>query len=506
MPGDMGRPEPASSRMEGLKEKALRGGLVRLCGQGANFFLRFVAVVALARLLDPKDFGLVAMVTVVTGVYERFTSAGLSAATVQKANITEEQVSALFWVNILVGVLLSLLCLATAPVLVKFYNEPRLFWITIAVSAGFLFNAAGVQHFALLQRQLRYVAITAIEAATQFVGICVGVAMAVAGFGYWALVGAAMVAPAFSTVCAWFAAAWIPGVPRRGVGIRSMLAFGGTVTLNTMIVYIGYNFEKALLGRFWGADALGIYGRAYQLVSIPVASLNSAIGNVAFSALSRLQDDHDRLRSYFLKGYSLAVSMTLPITMFCALYANEIVLICFGPKWEEAAVIFRLLAPTILIFGMINPLAWLLLSIGLQGRSLRVGLVIAPLVIAAYVIGLPYGPEGVAFAYSAAMTLWLVPHIFWCLHDTVISPRELFSAISRPFLASIMAGALTFAFHAYTAPRLHVIVSVVLGGGVMFALYAAILLFALGQRDFYLDIVKGLRRSAPPPGKPEQFV
>ena len=124
--------------------------------------------------------------------------------------------------------------------------------------------------------------------------------------------------------------------------------------------------------------------------------------------------------------------MTLPITMFCALYANEIVLICFGPKWEEAAVIFRLLAPTILIFGMINPLAWLLLSIGLQGRSLRVGLVIAPLVIAAYVIGLPYGPEGVAFAYSAAMTLWLVPHIFWCLHDTVISPRELFSAISRP--------------------------------------------------------------------------
>jgi len=194
--------------MEGLKEKTLRGGLVRICGQGANFLLRFIAVVALARLLDPKDFGLVAMVTVVTGAYERFTSAGLSAATVQRANITEEQVSALFWVNILVGVLLSLLCLATAPALVKFYNEPRLFWITVAVSAGFLFNAAGVQHFALLQRQLRYVAITAIEASTQFVGICVGVAMAVAGFGYWSLVGAAVVAPAFSSVCAWFAAAW----------------------------------------------------------------------------------------------------------------------------------------------------------------------------------------------------------------------------------------------------------------------------------------------------------
>jgi PST family polysaccharide transporter len=491
--------------MEGLKEKALRGGLVRLVGQGANFFLRFVGVVALARLLDPHEFGLVAMVTVVTGVYERFTSAGLSAATVQKASITEEQISALFWVNVLVGVLLSLLCLATAPVLVKFYNEPRLFWITVAVSAGFLFNAAGVQHFALLQRQLRYVAITAIEAATQLVGICVGVAMALAGFGYWALVGAAVVAPAFGTVCAWLAAAWVPGMPRRQVGIRSMLAFGGTVTLNTMVVYIGYNFEKALLGRFWGADSLGIYGRAYQLVSIPVASLNATIGNVAFSALSRLQHDHDRLRSYFLKGYSLAVSMTLPITVFCALYADEIILISFGPKWAEAAVIFRLLAPTILIFGMINPLAWLLLSIGLQVRSLRIALVIAPLVMTAYVIGLPYGPKGVAFAYSAAMTLWLVPHILWCLHDTVISPRELFSAISRPFLASIAAGALTFVFHAYAGPWLNVFVSVALGGCVMLAVYAGVLLFALGQWDFYFDVIKGLRRSAPPPERSEQF-
>ena len=220
-----------------------------------------------------------------------------------------------------------------------------------------------------------------------------------------------------------------------------MLHFGGTVTLNSLVVYVAYNLEKVLLGRFWGADALGLYGRAYQLINIPTENLNHAIGGVAFSALSRLQNDPLRFRSYFLKGYSFVNSLTLPTTMFCALFADDIVLLALGPKWTDAVPIFRLLAPTILIFGMINPLAWLLMSIGLQVRSLRIALVIAPLVITAYVIGLPFGPSGVAFAYSAAMTVWLVPHILWCLHGTVISPRDLFLAIIRPLLSAVVAAA-----------------------------------------------------------------
>ena len=129
------------------------------------------------------------------------------------------------------------------------------------------------------------------------------------------------------------------------------------------------NFEKVLLGRFWGADAIGIYGRAYQLINIPTDNLNSAAGEVAFSALSRLQDDPSRLKSYFLKGYSLVLALTLPITIACALFADDMIFVLLGPKWKDAAAIFRLLAPTILVFAIANPLSWLLSSIGLVGRS-----------------------------------------------------------------------------------------------------------------------------------------
>src|SRR5678816_2257889 len=134
-----------------------------------------------------------------------------------------------------------------------------------------------------------------------------------------------------------------------------MIKFGGTMTLNGVIVYVAYNADKVLLGRIWGAETLGLYGRAYQLINIPTDNLNSAVGSVAVSALSRLQDAPERFRSYFLKGYSLLVALTIPITMACALFASDIVVVLLGQKWLGVAPIFRLLAPTMLALALINP-------------------------------------------------------------------------------------------------------------------------------------------------------
>ena len=126
-----GKNAPFGLEMKNLKQMTIRGGFAKLCGEAVGFMLRMASVVILARLLDPKDFGLVAMVTAITGAYGIFTSAGLSTATIQKPTITDEQISTLFWINILVGTALALLCLLTAPMLVRFYDEPRLFWITV---------------------------------------------------------------------------------------------------------------------------------------------------------------------------------------------------------------------------------------------------------------------------------------------------------------------------------------------------------------------------------------
>jgi PST family polysaccharide transporter len=256
---------------------------------------------------------------------------------------------------------------------------------------------------------------------------------------------------------------------------------------------MAYNFEKLLLGRYWGVDALGIYERGYRLVNLPTAELNATIGEVAFSGLSRIQNDPARLRSYFLKGYTLVLSMTLPITIFCAVFVDDIIGFLLGPKWKDVAVIFRLLTPTILIFGIINPLAWLLYSIGLQVRGLKVDLVIAPLVIAAYIIGLPYGPRGVAFAYSAAMVLWCVPHILWCLHGTLISPRDLLLAAGWPLLAAIIAAVFGVAVEFCLGRSEWHLANLLVGGGTIVAVYFLVLLFFMGQKTFYLGLFKEIK-------------
>ena len=482
--------------MEDLKGRAVRGGFAKLCGQLADFVLRMLSMVVLARLLTPEDFGLIAMVTVVTGVYQLFSTAGLSSAAVQSGTITDEQISTLFWINLAVGTVLALACLATAPVLVFFYQEPRLFWLTVVMAAGFMISAAAVQHSAILQRQLRYLALTAIELASLVVGIAVGVGMALGGLKYWALAGMTIASAVVYTILAWVAAAWIPSMPRWASGVGSMLRFGGTLTVNGAVVYFAYNFDKVLLGRFWGADVLGTYERAFRLINVPTSNLHSAVGVVAFSALSRLQDDPIRLKNYFLKGYSLVMSLTFPVTIFCAVFAGDIILVIFGPQWKDAVIIFRLLTPTILIFGIINPIAWLLYSIGLQMRSLKIALVIAPLAITAYLLGLPYGGAGVAFAFSTAMTLWLVPHVVWCLHGTTISPWDLAVTAGRPFLAGVAAGALAFGVQFYLDGWTSPLSRLAAGGCVMTIAYFAVLLFVMGQKEFYWDLLRSFKGAA----------
>jgi PST family polysaccharide transporter len=225
--------------------------------------------------------------------------------------------------------------------------------------------------------------------------------------------------------------------------------------------------------------------------------LNTAAGEVAFAALSRVQHDPIRLKNYFLKGYSLVLGLTLPITVVCALFANDLIRVVLGPKWTDAVPVFRLLAPTILIFALINPLSWLLFSLGLVGRSLKVALVLAPLVISGYLIGLPYGPKGVALAYSSVMALWVVPHIAWCVHGTVISLRDIAKVLMRPLFSGLVAGTAAFVLQSFYGQLPSPLFRLIVGGSVFLSVYLGMLLYIMGQRAFYLDLLRGFRGRSP---------
>jgi PST family polysaccharide transporter len=482
--------------MNDLKEKTIRGGAARLGAQIANFALRTISLMVLARLLAPKDFGLVGMVTAFTGVLGLFRDFGLSSAAIQRDIVTDEQLSTLFWINILVGFFLTVLALGMAPAIAAFYHEPRLIGVTASLATAFLFNSAGVQHGAILQRQMRFTTLSIINTMALVLSTGAAIAAAMIGFGYWSLVVMAVAFPLITTIGNWLTARWTPGMPRRNSGVRSMMRFGSAVTLNGLIWYVATNLDKVLLGRFWGVDALGLYGRAYQLINIPTENINSAAGEVAFAALSRVQNDSVRLKSYFLKGYTLVLAMTLPVAIGCALFADDLVSVVLGAKWQNAAPIFRLLAPTVLGFAIGNPLAWLLFSTGRVGRSTLMSLASSPLMIIAYVLALPYGPSGVAAAYSAGMMIWILPAIAWAVHGTGISFKDILLTVKWPLVSGMAAGAFAYSVRMVWGQSAHLLIRLILESAIMLVVYLGVLIFASGQKSFYADLLRGLLGSA----------
>jgi PST family polysaccharide transporter len=381
-----------------------------------------------------------------------------------------------------------------APVVSRFYHEPRLLAIMEVIGITFIITGAGIQHGVMLQRRMLFGVSAVIDIGALVIGTVVSVGMAMAGYGYWALVAMAVALPLATTIGLWIATGWIPGRPQLVPAVRSMLGFGFGMTLTGFVSYFASNFDKLLLGRVWGTEAVGLYGRAFHLINFPGDNLNSTIGEVAFAALSRTKNDLDRFRRYFLKGYSLVITLTLPLTVVCALFADDLIVVILGPKWAAAAEIFRILAPTILVFAISNPLGWLLSSLGLIRRGAYIGLLSAPLVVAAVVAGIPYGPHGVAAAYSALMVIKVIPVTAWALHGTGMRLREIFAALSRPLAASFAAALVGFAVHSLCGPALSPALRLALEIGVFGAVYVATLFLLLGQAlHLYLDMFRAAK-------------
>lgn len=483
--------------MHDLKSRTVRAGIINVGARGFELVIRVMSIMILGRLLDPTDYGLVTMVTAFTGVLNMFGGFGLFQAAIQRDALSEEESSSLFWLNVAFGGFLTLTAMAAAPMVSAFYKEPRLLPIMEVIAITFVITAAGVQHGVLLQRRMSFGISAIIEIIALLIGTVVSIGMAMEGYGYWALVSMTISLPLATTVGLWLSTGWIPGRPRMVTGVQSMLRFGVGTTLNGFLSYIATNVDKLLLGRVWGTEAVGLYGRAFHLINFPGDNLNSTIGEVAFAALSRTKSDLERFRRYFLRGYSLVVTLTLPLTVMCALFADDLIVVILGPKWAGAAEIFRILAPTILVFAILNPLGWLLNSLGLIRRSVYIALFSASLMIAGVVIGLPYGPRGVATAYSVMMLMKVIPVTIWALHDTGICGRDVVVALGRPLVASLVAAAISSGMHDLYAPALSPVLRLVLDIGVFGAIYVSALLLVAGEKALYLDLFRAARVTPP---------
>lgn len=421
-----------------LKGRSVRGGAATLAGQGGRFLIQMVSTVVLARLLTPADFGLIAMVTAVTGFASLFKDLGLSMATVQKAEVTHEQVSVLFWVNVAISVLIALITAALAPVIAWFYGDPRLTAVGMALSLAFVFGGLTVQHQALLRRQMRFTALAIIPIVAMVAAVMAAIISATLGAGYWALVIMELTRSATNAAAVWLVCRWWPGRPTRGAGVRGMLRFGANLTGFNILNYFARNLDNVLIGRVWGAGALGLYAKAYGLLTLPIAQINASVSAVAIPALSRLQNEPDRYRSYYCKTINLIAYLTTPLTLGLAVLSDEVIRLVFGTQWLGASRIFMILAIAAVGQPIANTCGWVFTSLGQTDRMLRWGFVSMPVITIAFALGLPWGPIGVAAAYAICVHIIRYPGYWYAYRKSPVGFSCLIRATSRPLVLSLI--------------------------------------------------------------------
>jgi PST family polysaccharide transporter len=346
---------------------------------------------------------------------------------------------------------------------------------------------------------MRFGYLAAIDTGASVLSIAVAVIMAVKGYGYWALVAREVVRSALKAVGAWVAMPWIPGLPSRSPDVVPMLRFAGNVTGFNVLRLTSASIGQGLVGRVFGAESLGIYRQALQLILVPIQHLNGPLRSVGDVALSRLQADTLRYRRFYQKFLGLTSFVTLPAMSLVLILAHDIVQIVLGVRWIDAAPVLRVTALAGLFGPLVTTAVAVALSCGHAGRLLRYAVLELAGLSLFFVLGLRWGIVGVASAHLWVACCVGLPAIYWLFKDTPIGLRLFMSTIARPALATgVMAIALLL-FRA-VVPIATPSVAVVSSGAVAAAVYLLALVVPRGGPEFVAGLLSRHARATAAPG------
>ena len=425
---------------DGLRRLAVRGAGVTVLSQSLGFAIQMIATVILARLLTPADFGLVTMVTTFSLLLMNFGLNGFTEAVIQREEIDHSLASNLFWINVGLGLLLMIGFASAGPLLARFYGEPRVAAVAVAMSVTILFTCLSVQHLALLKRAMRFSDVSANDILARTVSVALSIFLASAGWGYWALVAGAVAIPLATSTGAWALCRWVPGLPRRGVGTGPMVRFAmntyGRFTAN----YLTRNLDNLLVGWRFGPQPLGFYKKAYDLFVLPANQLSAPLTTVAVSTLSRLTGDPNQYRRYYLSALSLMAFVGMGLGADLTLVGKDLILLLLGPQWEESGRIFTFFGPGIGIMLLYYTHGWIHLSIGRADRWFRWGIVEFTVTGLLFLLGLPWGPVGIAVAWVVSFWILTIPALWYAGRPARLGIAPVIGAVWKYVLASALAG------------------------------------------------------------------
>lgn len=427
-----------------LGSSSARMAVVMIATRIASLALQFIATVALARILSPTDFGLVAVVAALTVFAPVLVDLGTADATAQKQTITRSEVSSLFWLTVLFGAVLTLLFAASSVLIAKIYGIPELFEISLAWSLAFVGSALPVQHIALMRRAMQFKHIALLDIITNITCAIIAVGAALAGWGFWALVIRALLAIALSSAGAWIMCPWRPGRPHFNASTWSMVRFGLPIVGFGVLDNTARASDRLALGYVVGPTTLGFFQYAQVLYTSALSPLTEPMHALAISSFSKMRADPAQLKLAWAKALAILSFWSAPAFAIYSVTAIDLVALLLGEKWAPTGVLLSIIALRGVVHVVERTHGWLHVVLGHTGRWALWGVISSVAQLVALAIGLPFGAIGVAITYTVFTFVITVPAVMYSGRDLNITVRDVLDAIGPQVGSALLAALVGF--------------------------------------------------------------
>ena len=391
-----------------VRRLAMQGAGATTLAQAFGLTIQIISTLVLARLLTPADFGLVTMVTTFSLLLMNAGGNGFTEAVLQRKEVNHFLISNLFWINVSIGLVLTIAFAAAGSLMARFYHNPRVAPIALGLSLTILITSTSVLHLALLMRAMRFPVVYANQMFARVVSMAVSILLALAGWGYWALVAGALTQPLSECVGAWNLCRWIPGRPRGVAETGSMVRF---------------------------------YKKAYDLFAM--SGVLQSFTPVAVSALSRLSHDSQRYRRHLLSMLSVWAFLGMGVGGCLTLVGKDLIRVLLGPGWEPAGRVFTLFGPGFGIMFLYGIHGWIHLSIGKPGRWFKWSIIEFFVTGSLFIVALPWGPAGVATSWSLSLLILTIPALRYAGKPIDLGTAPVIAAVWKFVAASLVAGCTT---------------------------------------------------------------
>ena len=471
--------------------RSLRAGAVVLTARTLITAIQLLSFMALARLLSPEDYGLVSMVTAITVFAPLLVSLGTPDAVIQRPRITEGEISFLFWISFALGLSVAALMAVSGPLIARFYGEPRLTSITLVSALTFVAAALSCQHTTLLRRAMKFKDIALVEIGANLISASAAIAMALYGFGYWALVLRPVLLTSSITVGAWLMCSWIPSRPSATREAKQILRQGLHGAGFLVTDYIAGSSDRVAIGHQSGPVALGYYQNAMFIYENLCALLVLSAHNVAVASLVKAQRDINELRRLWGKALLTLEFYAMPAFGVLAVTGRDLIPLLFGNKWSYSGTLVSIIALRGIPHAVERTMGWLHVTAGRNDRWLRWGFISLSAQLIALFAGLPYGPQGVAVAFVVCTFVLFIPAIAYSGRPLGIKMRDVVAVIWRPLVASLVAVAIGFFVRYTVLTNYPIIFRIIVLGTVYMITYLIAVVWILGE-DVPIRVLVGL--------------